>query len=495
MTIAELGKFDRLFIDGEWVMPAGSDRIEVISPYTEEVVAAVPSATAADVDRAVAAARRAFDHGPWPRTDLADRIPVMRRLRELIEQRRETLASVVTAEMGSPITQSRKIQLGTPLDLIDAYIEVASSFPFESVRTSATGTALVSREPVGVVAAVVPWNVPVTIALQKLVPALLTGCTAVLKPAPETPLSAYLLAELFQEAGVPEGVVNVVPADREMSEYLVGHPGVDKVTFTGSTGAGRRIASVCGQNLTRVTLELGGKSAGIVLDDADLDYTVEKLRMGSLRNSGQICHLKTRLLVSRRLQDEFVGRLQKMIESMPVGDPNDPATQIGPLASARQRSAVEGYIQIGRDEGAKAIMGGGRPEGLDRGWFVEPTVFVDVKPDMRIAQEEIFGPVLTVLTYEDEDEAVAIANNSSYGLSGAVFTEDVQHGLAVARKIRTGTVELNGNSVGFLAPTGGFKDSGIGREAGAEGLEAYMEPKSYGLPSSGLPPEFGSPQH
>lgn len=482
MAISWPGKFDQLFIGGDWVAPTGLERIEVISPYTEQVVMAVPAATSADVDRAVAAARQAFDTGPWPRTNLADRVAVLRRLRNLIEERRELLASVVTEEMGAPITQSRAIQVGVPLTLLDAYVDMVQTFPFESVRTSATGSALVTREPVGVVAAIVPWNVPLTVTLQKLAPALLTGCTVVLKPAPESPLSTYLLAELLQEAGLPEGAVNIVPADREISEYLVGHPAVDKVTFTGSTAAGRRIAALCGQNLKRVTLELGGKSAAIVLDDADLDITVESLRLGSLRNSGQICSLKTRLLVSRRRHDEFLSHLHELVNSMPVGDPSEPSTQIGPLVSARQRSMVENYINIGRDEGAKPVLGGGRPEGLGRGWFVEPTVFVDVQPDMRIAQEEIFGPVLVVLTYEDEAEAVAIANNSMYGLNGAVFSGDIEHGFDVARRIRTGTVEVNGSSAGFHAPLGGFKCSGIGREAGREGFEAYVEPKSYGLP-------------
>jgi acyl-CoA reductase-like NAD-dependent aldehyde dehydrogenase len=277
--------------------------------------------------------------------------------------------------------------------------------------------------------------------------------------------------------------VNVLPADREVSEYLVSHPDVDKVTFTGSTGAGRRIASICGNDIRRVTLELGGKSAAIFLDDADMETAVESLRYGSLRNSGQICSLKTRIVVSERREQELLGRLEQLVTSMPVGDPMDPLTQVGPMASSRQRQVVEGYISSGREQGARAVVGGGRPVGFDRGWYVEPTVFAGVRPDMRIAQEEIFGPVLSVITYRNEAEAVAIANDSRYGLNGAVFTTDLQRGLEIAGQIRTGTVELNGSPVGLHAPIGGFKDSGIGRESGVEGIGAYVELKSIGVPT------------
>ena len=472
---------ESLFIDGGWVGSSGSDRIEVVSPSDEQVLGSVPAATREDIDRAVAAARRAFDEGPWPHTGLDERIDILRRVRELVESRRDELAELVTSEMGAPITQSRAIQVGTPLVMLDSFIELAAMFPFHEVRTSGSGNALVTREPVGVVAAVVPWNVPLTVATMKLAPALLTGCTVVLKPAPETPLSTFALTRLFEEAGLPRGVLNVVPAGREVSEYLVGHPGIDKVTFTGSTAAGRKIASICGESLKRVTLELGGKSAAIVLDDADLESTVESLRLASLRNSGQICSLKTRLLVSRRRHDEFVDRLTVLVKSMPVGDPHEAATQIGPMVSARQREIVENYVSIGKSEGASVAAGGGRPD-QDRGWFVQPTIFTEVAPGMRIAQEEIFGPVLSVLRYEDEDEAVEIANNSAYGLNGAVFSGDLEHGLRVARRMRTGAVEINGNVVGFHSPVGGFKASGIGREAGHEGLEEYVEPRSLGLP-------------
>jgi acyl-CoA reductase-like NAD-dependent aldehyde dehydrogenase len=390
---------------------------------------------------------------------------------------------LISEEMGCPITLSKTFQAGAPRLILDTFLELAETHPFQTVRRADTGSALVTREPVGVVAAVVPWNVPQSIAMLKVAPALISGCTMVLKPAPETPLDAYLMAELLQRAGLPAGVFNVLPADRDTSEYLVSHRGVDKVAFTGSTAAGRRVAAICGDALRRVTLELGGKSAAIFLDDADLDEAVERLRFGSLRNSGQVCSLKTRLVVSKRRQPELVDRLVALVESMPMGDPFDPVTQIGPMASARHRRRVEEYIEIGLGEGGRAVVGGRRGSSHEQGYYVEPTIFTDVLPHDRIAQEEIFGPVLAVLAYEDEEEAVAIANDSNYGLNGAVFTGDLKHGLAVAGRIRTGTVELNGNPSGLRAPMGGFKSSGIGREQGAEGLDSYTEPRAIGVPA------------
>ncbi|WP_230673267.1 aldehyde dehydrogenase [Rathayibacter sp. Leaf248] len=475
----------RMFIGGQWWAPSSPAIVRVISPVTEQEIASVPAADAEAIDRAVGAARAAFDAGPWPRLALADRVAVLRRLEEGLRRRGEELARLITDEMGSPITQSRAIQVGNASAVIAAFLDLADTYPFEVERTTSRTRALVTREPVGVVAAVVPWNMPLVAAIQKVVPALLAGCAVILKPSPETPLDAYLLAELLSDAGLPAGAFNVCVAEREISEYLVTHPGVDKVAFTGSTAAGRRIASLCGRALRRVTLELGGKSAGIVLDDADLDRTVEKLRLGSFRNSGQVCSLKTRLLVSERRLPEFTERLVSMIESMPVGDPLDPTTQIGPLVSRRQRDIVESYIESGREQGAKLALGGGRPAGLDHGWYVQPTVFTGVDPGLRIAREEIFGPVLAVIPYADEEQAVAIANDSVYGLNGAVYTDDVERGVAVARRLRTGTVEVDGNPVGVVSPSGGFKASGIGRENGREGLDAYTEIKSIGLPLRG----------
>ncbi|AVH94190.1 MULTISPECIES: aldehyde dehydrogenase [Streptomyces] len=477
------GNHSKLYIGGRWETPATDETIAVISPYTEEAVAHVPAASRADVDRAVAAAREAFDHGPWPRTPLTDRLEALRRLGETLADRHEEMAGLISAEMGTPISLSRTMQTTGARLLLDSFVELAPRYEWSTVRRSGTGNALVTREPVGVVAAVVPWNAPLLVTLLKLAPALLAGCTVVLKPSPEAPLNAYLFADMLHGTGLPEGVVSVLPAHREVSEYLVTHPGVDKVSFTGSTAAGRRIAALCGQDLRRVTLELGGKSAALVLDDADLDVVVESVRTLSIRNNGQACSNKTRIVVSRARRAELLDRVTEMIRGLDVGDPADPSTHVGPVVSARQRAAVEGYLEIGRNEGAQVLVGGGRPAGLDRGWFVEPTVFTDVEPSMRIAREEIFGPVLSVITVDGEDEAVAVANDSDYGLNGSVFTADPEHGLAVARRIRTGTVEINGHGVGFHAPIGGFKSSGIGREAGLEGFDAYVELKSYGLPA------------
>jgi aldehyde dehydrogenase (NAD+) len=477
------GMYEQLFIGGQWVGSEGGGKSDVISPSTELVIDSVVSASTADIDRAVSAARTALETGEWAGGTPADRLALLQRFRDLLAEHRDELSDILTDEIGCPTTQARTVQLDAPLAVLDAYLGLGTEYPFRFIRTSVGGRALITREPVGVVAAIAPWNVPVGIAVQKIAPALLAGCTVVFKPAPESPLNAYRLAELFVEAGLPPGVVNVVPADRDVSSYLVSHPGVDKVTFTGSTAAGRRIAAQCGQDIRRVSLELGGKSAGIVLDDADLDDTVERLRMGSLRNSGQICSLKTRLLVSTRRHADFVERLIGMVESMPVGDPHDAGTQIGPMITARQRERVEGYIAAGRQQGARSVLGGGRPAHLDRGWFVEPTIFTGVTPDMTIAQEEIFGPVLAVLAYDDEDEAVAIANDSAYGLNGAVYTTDFDRGLAVAQRIRSGAVELNGSSIGPTAPMGGFKSSGLGRENGPEGLGAFIELRAIGLPA------------
>ena len=478
------GPQDRIYVDGAWTKPQSSDSVDVISPSTEERIARVASGSKADIDTAVAAARRALEQGPWSRMPLAERMEMLRRLSGLLKDEQDKIARLVTDEMGCPITLSRSMQAAGPRVLLDSFLELAPDYPFQELRRSSTGNGLVIREPVGVVAAVIPWNAPMLIAMIKLAPALLAVNTVVLKPAPETPLDSYFLAELTQKAGLPAGVLNVVPADREVSEYLCLHPGVDKVSFTGSSAAGRRLASLCGNEIRRITLELGGKSAAIVLDDADIPATVESLRLNSLRNTGQVCSNKTRVLVSRRRRDAFLDAFAQMVGTMPVGDPTDPATQIGPLVSARQRDRVEAYIAKGKAEGGRLVTGGGRPKGLDRGWFVEPTIFADVAPDATIAQEEIFGPVVSVLTYDDEDDAVAIANNSVYGLNGSVFGADVERAVSLARRVRTGTVEINGSGVGFHAPIGGFKQSGIGREAGPEGFDAYVEIKSIGLPAA-----------
>jgi betaine-aldehyde dehydrogenase len=475
--------FSELFIGGAWAKPLGAGTFDVISPWSEEVVASLPDPTKGDVDQAVAAARKAFDQGPWPRLSLEERAAVLRRVGEGFEKHRERLAHTITEEMGSPIAQSINIQAVVPRVMISSFIELATSREPWMLRQSSSGNGVVFREPKGVVAAIVPWNVPMMTTMMKLAPALLMGCCVILKAAQETPLSGYILGEILAEAGVPDGVVSILAADREVSEYLALHPGVDKVSFTGSTLAGRRLGALCGELVRPITLELGGKSAALILDDADLPAAVEALRMGSFRNSGQICSLKTRVVVSRKIEGEFLDRMKALVVSMPVGDPFDLATQIGPMATARQRDRVQGYIERGLAEGARLVCGGpGIPDGLDHGWFVRPTVFAGVDPGAAIAQEEIFGPVVSVMTFDSEDEAIAIANTSNYGLNGAIFSADVPRALELGRRIKTGVVEINGCGVGFHSPIGGVKQSGIGREAGFEGLDAYVEMKAIGVP-------------
>ncbi|MFB4297572.1 aldehyde dehydrogenase [Actinomadura sp. NTSP31] len=470
-----------LFIGSEWVAPSTGRRIEVISPVTEEPIARVAAAGVADVDRAVAAARRAFDEGPWPRTEPAERIGVIRRLAALYGERRDELAELITAELGAPISFAKRAQVALPWSMMSALTDIAEKHPWRECRPGVYGQDIVlRREPVGVVAAVVPWNMPQFLTVTKVVPALLAGCTVVLKPAPEAPLDALFLAELFERAGVPPGVVSVVPADRDVSAYLVAHPGVDKVSFTGSTAAGRQVAAACAANLTRVGLELGGKSAAIALDDADPAAVATAVRFSGMGMAGQICNALTRVLVPARLIDDHAEALASTLDAIRIGDPADPRTEMGPLVTERQRLRVRRYIDSGLREGARLIAGGtDLPEGVRRGWYVRPTVFSDVDPSMTIAREEIFGPVIAVIPYRDEDEAVRIANDSEYGLAGAVFTADTGHGLDVAARVRTGTFGVNqGYSMDPAAPFGGVKASGYGRELGHEGLDGYLDTKS-----------------
>jgi betaine-aldehyde dehydrogenase len=463
--------YDRLFIGGEWVEPSSSSTFDVVSPSNEELVGRVPEAQKADIDRAVSAAREAFDHGPWPHMTPAERAVVLTKAADAIRNDMQGIAELISNEMGSPVAWGTLAQVFAPTMIMDYYAGLGSTFAFDTVKDGLLGPVMVTKEPVGVVAAITPWNVPLFLAAAKLSPALLAGCAVVFKPAPETPLDANVLAEILAEAGLPKGVLSVVPAGREVGEYLVNHPGVDKVSFTGSSVAGRKIGAACGANLKRVSLELGGKSAAILLDDVDLDVTLPLMMPNAIMNNGEACISLTRILAPRDRYAEVSEALVEQVRAMKVGDALDPTTEVGPLVAERQRERVESYIRIGQEEGAKIAIGGGRPEGFDKGWFVEPTVFVDVDNSMRIAQEEIFGPVLSVIPYDDEADAVRIANDSDYGLCGAVYSRDNDRGLGVARQVRTGTYMVNSNiPIDFSSPFGGYKASGVGREFGEDGL-------------------------
>jgi aldehyde dehydrogenase (NAD+) len=399
------------------------------------------------------------------------------------------IAEIITLEMGSPISFSTMAQVLAPSMIFSYYADLASTFAFDEVRTGLLHPqVLVTKEPVGVVGAIAPWNVPLFIAAAKLAPSLVAGCTVVYKPAPETPFDAFRLAEIFTEAGLPKGVLSVIPAGREVSEHLVKHSGVDKISFTGSGVGGKRIGGLCGERLKRCTLELGGKSAAIILDDADLSTTIPTLLPNAIMNNGQACISQTRILAPRARYDEVVDALVASVAELAVGDPLDPATAVGPVVAERQRTRIEGYFDSGREEGATVALGGGRPAGLDTGWFVEPTVFSHVDNKMKIAQEEIFGPVLVVIPYDGDEQAVEIANDSNYGLSGSVWTADNDRGLGIARQVRTGTYMLNGGTpIDFATPFGGYKESGVGREFGPEGLESFLEKKSISLPDGFTP--------
>jgi acyl-CoA reductase-like NAD-dependent aldehyde dehydrogenase len=479
--------YDELFIGGRWRTPSTRQRLPVISPHTEEPIGETPEAAAADIDQAVAAARKAFDEGPWPRRSVGERMEKIEKLAALYTAETDEMADLITAEMGSPRSFSRLGQAAGAVAQMHLGMATAREFPWVERRQGLFGEVHVRRAPVGVVGAIVPWNVPQFLIMPKLIPALIAGCTIVVKPAPETPLDAMWLAEMLEEIDLPEGVVSIVPGGRETGESLVRHPGVDKISFTGSSATGRHIAALCGEQLKRVSLELGGKSAAIVLDDADIARTVRHLKTAGLMNNGQACVAQTRILVSEKRHDEVVDALADMMSGLQVGDPADEATDVGPLVAQRQQQRVQGYIRAGVDEGARMVLGGAdKPH--DRGWYVQPTLFADATNEMKIAREEIFGPVLTVLKYADERDAVRIANDSDYGLAGSVWTSDVAHGLEIAGEIRAGTYGINMYTLDTTAPFGGFKQSGIGREFGAEGLAEYVELQS--TVSAGKLPEL-----
>jgi aldehyde dehydrogenase (NAD+) len=471
------------YIGGEWVAPQSNRDLELTSPVTEEPFLKVPEASEKDVDLAVRAARKAFDEGPWPRMTPQERSKYVLAMGKEIEKRLPLFSSVWTAQVGAPTSFASYVVTHGP-QIFELYGSLAAEGNFTEMRdVKGGGKVAVIREPVGVVALITPWNAPVPLTSYGLAASLAAGCTIVAKPAPETPLEGQLFAECAEAAGLPPGVFNVVPAGREVGDYLINRPEIDKIGFTGSVVGGKRIAEVCAKRLTRFTLELGGKSPAVIMDDADLAGALGAIVPFSMPFTGQICFSLTRVLVSKKRHDEVVDAYKQAVQNIVIGDPWKAETQMGPLSMKRQLDRVMGYIEKGRQDGATLVTGGGRPKNMNRGYYVEPTIFTDVEPDMTIAKEEIFGPVVAVMPYEDEEDAIRIANDSTYGLSGAVFTKDPEKGMALARRIRTGNVTVNGLNLQVSVPFGGYKQSGIGRVGGPEGLESYQELKSVYLPA------------
>jgi acyl-CoA reductase-like NAD-dependent aldehyde dehydrogenase len=478
-TRAPLRSTDRFFIGGEWVTPSSDATIDVIEAATEDLFFRVAEAQAPDIDRAVTAARTAFDEGPWPRMTHAQRADYLRAIAETLRGRIADATQIWPRESGVVFKVAQN-SMGNIPGRYEFYADLADNYAWEERAQPTAGGkfGLLVREPVGVVGAIIPWNGPMNLIAYKLAPALLTGCTVVLKASPEAPGAAYLMAEVAEAVGLPAGVLNVVTADREVSELLVRDPRVDKIAFTGSTAAGRRIASICGERIARCTLELGGKSAAVILNDADIAQSAATLAGAECYLSGQVCSSLTRIVVPRQRHDELAEALAEAFSQVKVGDPFAEETQMGPLAMRRQRDRVEGYIAKGVEEGARLATGGGRPKHLEKGWFIEPTVFAGVDNSSTIAREEIFGPVLSVIPAQDEADAIRIANDTIYGLNASVFTEDVDRARAVAAQLRAGTVGHNAFRTDFGIAFGGFKQSGIGREGGREGVKPYLEPKT-----------------
>jgi acyl-CoA reductase-like NAD-dependent aldehyde dehydrogenase len=466
--------YEQFYVGGRWQRPADTEEIDVRSAATEEVIGRVPRGTPEDVDAAVAEARRAFD-GAWGTTTVAERVGWLRRLADALERRVPEIAATISQEVGMPIRMSTAVQAQLPVSIVRAFADLAADAPAHEE----IGHSLIVREPYGVAGLLTPWNYPLHQIVAKVAPAIAAGCTMVLKPSELAPLNSYLLAEAAMEIDLPPGVLNIVHGDGPtMGEAIARHAGVDLVSFTGSVRAGRRVAALAAETIKKVTLELGGKSACVVLDDAPLEKAIPSGVNNAMLNSGQTCSAWTRMVVPRARLDEVLQIATGALGRLTLGDPLDPTTKLGPLISAPQRQRVEEYIQTGVEEGALLVAGGKRPAAFPRGHYVEPTIFADVQPAMTIAQEEIFGPVLAILPYDTEEEAVAIANATTYGLAGGVWSADRERALRVARRLRTGQVDVNGARFNPLAPFGGYKRSGFGREFGKYGLEEYLQIKA-----------------
>ena len=465
---------EHLYIGGSWVEPIGDGSIDVINPATEERIGSVPVASNDDVDAAVEAAQGAFEY--WSGTSVEERADFLNRLSASIKDRSEELAQIITSEVVTPIDYSRMAMVGTPRVVTRSYAKILDDFIWEEeVRNS-----LVVKEPIGVVAMITPWNFPLHQIIGKVAPAIAAGCTMVLKPSKEAPLNAFVFADILDEIGLPDGVFNLVSGHgRDIGETMSSHPGVDMVSFTGSTNAGVRVSELAAPSVKRVTLELGGKSANIILDDADIPRAAASSIYACFGNSGQECSALTRLIVPEEHRDEVVEVISSKMERYSVGDPMDESSRCGPLVSKRQQESVSSFISSGIEEGATLVAGGeGMPDGLESGYYVRPTVFADVTPEMTVFQEEIFGPVLSITTYSSEQEAVELANLSDYGLSGGVWSSDEDRAMRIARMMRTGQVSINGGAFNVTAPFGGYKRSGLGRELGVHGLEEFLEIKS-----------------
>ncbi|GLY86406.1 aldehyde dehydrogenase family protein [Actinoallomurus iriomotensis] len=467
---------DVIYAGGSWADSSASDTIDVVNPATEEVIDRVPAGTAADVDRAVAEARRALP--AWEATPPAERAALLRAVLDGITARQEHLATLIATDLGAPYQVALKIHVGTPIAVLSGILDILDGYDFAGERC---GNSLIVREPVGVVGAITPWNYPLHQVVAKVAPALAAGCTVVLKPSEVAPLAAYALADIIDEAGLPPGVFNLVSGyGPVVGEAIAAHEGVDMVSFTGSTRAGRRVAALAAESVKRVALELGGKSPNLILDDADLPLAVKVGVAKAYVNSGQTCNALTRMLVPDARYDEAVELAAKAAERYTPGDPFADGTRLGPLVSRTQLDRVRGYVDRGVAEGARLVTGGTETT-LSRGYYVLPTVFADVTPSMTIAREEIFGPVLSVMAYGSEDEGVRIANDTPYGLAAAVWSADQDHAMAVGRRLKAGQVEINGGRFNPLAPFGGYKQSGVGRELGVHGLEEFLEIKSLQL--------------